>query len=62
MNCKWTSKCEDSFQRIKKMLTNEPILNIVDPNEIYVVCIDACKQDIGGVLNQHIHVTIILEN
>jgi hypothetical protein len=28
-------------------------LNIVDPNENFVICIDACKQGLGGVLTQH---------
>jgi hypothetical protein len=29
------------------------VLNIVDPNESFVVCIDACKEGLGGVLTQN---------
>jgi hypothetical protein len=32
------------------------VLKIVDPNESFVVCIDACKEGIGGVLMQNGHV------
>ena len=39
----WTSKCEDSFQRIKEILTNAPMLKISDPEGNFVVCMDACK-------------------
>jgi hypothetical protein len=49
----WTSECEDNFNLLKELLTSVPILNIVDPNEIFVVCIDACKEGIGGVLTQN---------
>jgi hypothetical protein len=52
----WTSKCEESFQQLKEILTSAPILKIVDPNEYFVVCIDACKEEIGGVLSQRDHV------
>jgi len=33
----WTPKCEESFQRLKKLLMSAPILKIVDPNEDFVV-------------------------
>jgi hypothetical protein len=39
----WTSECEDNFNLLKELLTSAPILNIVDPNESFVVCTDACK-------------------
>ena len=38
------------------MLTSAPILNIVDPNKIFVVCTYACKEGLGGVLTQNGHV------
>lgn len=34
------------------MLTTAPILNIVDPNKDYVVCTDASKEGVDGVLMQ----------
>jgi hypothetical protein len=37
-------------------LTSAPILNIVDPNEDFFVCTDACKEGLGGVLSQKDHV------
>ena len=41
---------------LKELLTSEPILNIVDLNENFVVCIDACKEGIGRFLTQNGHV------
>jgi hypothetical protein len=38
---------------LKKLLTSSPILRISDPNEDFIVCTDACKEGIGGVLNQN---------
>ena len=32
------------------MLTTAPILKIVDPFKDFVVCTDACKEGLGGVL------------
>jgi hypothetical protein len=48
----WTEECESSFQQLKQLLTSAPILKIADPNKDYVVCIDACKEGLGGVLIQ----------
>jgi hypothetical protein len=49
----WTSECEKSFQHLKKLLTNVPIMRIVDPNEYFVDCTEACKEGLGGVLSQN---------
>jgi hypothetical protein len=38
---------------LKQLLTTAPILRIVDPNEYFVVCTDACKEGLGGFLNQN---------
>jgi hypothetical protein len=43
----WTTKCEESFQQLKGILTSAPILNIADPNEDFVACTDACKEGLG---------------
>jgi hypothetical protein len=48
----WTEECESSFQRLKQLLTSAPILKIADPNMYFVVCTDACKEGLGGVLSQ----------
>ena len=52
----WNSKCEEIFRQLKEILTSAPILKIVDPNEYFFVCTDACKEGLGGVLNQRDHV------
>jgi hypothetical protein len=41
---------------LKELPTSAPILNIADPNGSFVVCIDACKERLGGVLTQNGHV------
>ena len=33
-----------------------PILRIADPNKYFIVCTDACNDDLGGVLTQEGHV------
>jgi hypothetical protein len=53
VNFEWTSECEESFQHLKNLLTSAPILKIVDSNEDYVVCINAFKEGLGGVLTQN---------
>ena len=50
---RWTEECEKSFQQLKQLLTSAPILRIADPNEDFIVCIDACKDGLGGVLSQN---------
>ena len=52
----WTSKCEEIFQWLKYFLTSAPILKVADPEKDFVVCIDTCKQGLGGVLMQDNHV------
>ena len=42
----------ESFNKLKHMLTTAPILKIIDPFKDFVVCIDASKQRLGGVLIQ----------
>ena len=49
----WTLDCERSFQHLKYLLTSAPILRIVDPKEDFIVCTDACKEGLGGVLSKN---------
>ena len=56
VNFDWNSKCEDNFQKLKEMLTSTQVLKIADPEGNFVVCMDTCKQGIGGVLIQDGHV------
>ena len=46
----WKTKCEESFQNIKQLLMTAPIIRVVDPSGDFVVCTDARKEGIGGVL------------
>jgi hypothetical protein len=40
----WTLKCEKNFNLLKELLTSAPVLNIVDPNESFVLCTNTCKR------------------
>eukprot|EP00253_Pinus_taeda_P015903 PITA_15903 len=48
----WTPDCQKSFEQLKHLLTTAPVLSIADPNKDYVVCMDASKEGLGGVLMQ----------
>jgi hypothetical protein len=37
---------------MKYLLTNAPVLKIADANKDFLVCIDACKEGLEGVLMQ----------
>jgi hypothetical protein len=49
----WTLDCEKNFQHLKQLLTSNLILRIVDPNEDFIVCTNACKEGLSGVLSQN---------
>ena len=48
----WNKKCEESFKKLKTLLTNAPLLRIAYPNKEFVVCTDACNDGLGSVLTQ----------
>jgi hypothetical protein len=52
----WTLKCENNFNMLKELITSALVLNIADPNEIFVVCIDTCREGLVGVFTQNGHV------
>jgi hypothetical protein len=52
----WTSKCEEIFQELKYLLIYETMINIVDPDNYFLMCTYACKEGIRGVLMQEGHV------
>jgi hypothetical protein len=52
----WTLKCEFFFNLLKELLTSAYVLKIADRNESFLVCIDVCKEGLGGVLTQNGHV------
>lgn len=46
----WTAECQQSFEQLKHLLTTTPVLSIADPEKDDVVCTDASKEGVGGVL------------
>ena len=48
----WDIVCEQSFQMLKQMLTQEPILVYPDPSKLYVLFMDASKYAWSCVLTQ----------
>jgi hypothetical protein len=38
------------------LLISKSILNIVNPNEDFVLCMDSCKKGLGGVITHNGHV------
>jgi hypothetical protein len=52
----WTSECEERFQEMKYLLTNAHVKNIAGPNKDFLLCIDAYKEGLIGVLMQEEHV------
>jgi hypothetical protein len=48
----WTEKCEEAFRRVKELLTTAPILKVPDMDADFLVCTDASKEGLGGVLMQ----------
>jgi hypothetical protein len=48
----WTSEREERFQEMKHLLTHAPVLKISNFDNEFLVCTDACKEGLGGVLMQ----------
>jgi hypothetical protein len=48
----WSPECEESFQQLKHLLTKAHVLKIADLEKDFLVCIDACKEGLDGVLMQ----------
>ena len=48
--------CQESFDKIKELLTREPILKVDDPLKSYTVYTNSSLEGVGGVLSQEGHV------
>ena len=48
----WNKKCEESFKKLKTLLTTAPIVRIVDHNKYFIVCTDTWNGGLGGFLTQ----------
>ena len=49
---KWTNECQNSFERLKLLLTTTSVLRVANPNKEFEVCTDACKEGVGKILSQ----------
>ena len=47
------TKCEESFQKLKQILTTAPILRIADTDGDFIVCRDESNEWLRGVLLQN---------
>ena len=52
----WLQKCQDSFNKLKELLTLTPILKVVDPDKDFTICVDVSKEGLGGVLTREGHI------
>jgi hypothetical protein len=48
----WTEECAEAFRRLKELLTIASILKVPDMDADFLVCTDASKEGLGGVLMQ----------
>ena len=49
-------KCQDSFDKLKRLLTTKPILRVTYSDKYFTVCVDESKEGLGGVLTQDGHI------
>jgi hypothetical protein len=48
----WPKKCAEAFRRLKELLMTTPTLKVPDIDADFLVCTDASKEGLGGVLMQ----------
>ena len=49
----WDSRCEISFQELKKMLTIAPILTLPNRNDSFTIYTDVSREGLGYILMQN---------
>lgn len=54
VNFNWTSLQQNSFETLKTLLTNEPVLQYPDFNKLFILTTDASNFAIGSILSQGI--------
>ena len=52
VNFSWNDDCQASFDQLKLLLCNDPILMSPDFNKTFILQVDACDSGAGGVLLQ----------
>ena len=50
MRFKWTSDCQNAFDKLKAILRSEPVLLAPNFNKEFKLAVDASDYDAGGVL------------
>jgi len=48
----WKAACQQSFEKLKHLHTTASVLKVEDLEKSFVVCMDASKEGVGGVLTQ----------
>ena len=48
----WSNKCEESFQKIKNLLSSSPLLVPPDLDKKFVLWVDTCEDGFGAILEQ----------
>ena len=48
----WTKKCTEAFGRLKELFIKTLILKVPDMDACFLLCTDASKEGLGGVLMQ----------
>ena len=48
----WSNKCEESFQKIKSMLSSSPLLVPPDLDKEFFLWVDTCEDGFGAILEQ----------
>ena len=51
----WTERRQQSFDKLKEILSSFPVLKLPDFSQPFEVVVDACGQGIGGILKQEGH-------
>ena len=53
MRFQWSDECEQSFQKLKTLLTSAPVLTLLEEGVDFTVYCDASGVGLGGVLMQN---------
>ncbi|XP_033761567.1 uncharacterized protein LOC117343335 [Pecten maximus] len=51
---KWNAECQVSFEKIKAILTNKPVLVAPDFEKPFTIVVDACDIGVGAALTQNV--------